>query len=66
MGSLEKNLRTFEKQDIEAEKQDIEVEKQDIGTGKQDIQERSYSTEEIFPYELILREKNIQGKTRRR
>ena len=52
-----------EKQDIGVEKQDIESEKQDIGVEKQDIQEGAYCTEERFPYELILEENNIKGKT---
>lgn len=51
------------KQDIGLEKQDIESEKQDIGLEKQDIQEDAYFTEERFPYELILEENNIKGKT---
>ena len=52
-----------EKQDIGGEKQDIEFEKQDIEVEKQDIQEDAYCTEERFPYELILEENNIKGKT---
>ncbi len=51
------------KQDIESEKQDIGGEKQDIEVEKQDIQEDAYCTEERFPYELILEENNIKGKT---
>lgn len=51
------------KQDIESKKQDIGTEKQDIGVEKQDIQEGAYCTEERFPYELILEENNIKGKT---
>lgn len=51
------------KQDIESEKQDIGSGKQDIGAEKQDIQEGAYCTEERFPYELILEENNIKGKT---
>lgn len=51
------------KQDIESKKQDIESEKQDIGGEKQDIQENAYFTEGRFPYELILEENNIKGKT---
>ena len=54
-----------EKQDIGFAKQDIEAEKQDIGTSKQKLQEKSYYSEEIFPYELILEENNIQEKTRK-
>lgn len=51
------------REQIEIRKQDIESEKQDIGVEKQDIQEGAYCTEERFPYELILEENNIKGKT---
>lgn len=51
------------REQIEIRKQDIESEKQDIGGEKQDIQEDAYCTEERFPYELILEENNIKGKT---
>ena len=53
------------REQIEIRKQDIESEKQDIGVEKQDIQEGAYCTEERFPYELILEENNIKGKTRK-
>lgn len=46
-------------------KASIEIKKQDIGVEKQDIQENAYCTEERFPYELILEENNIKGKTRK-